>query len=222
MKNLDDTQVRGEYKIAVYNRYILPSLQFHFSVHNIHKTHLDILDHMARKFLKSWLSFPSRGVSDLGIFHPSILGTKYPSQVYLESHMSSFISLKLSEDPVVKEALACQLEREGAWTKKLSTVVECQDMFEKLSQTHSITALENCHESSKRLEVRRLKKAGKSLVAEKYKDRASEKSRGLEVQGDLARLMEDEKRNMDWQSLIYSVPRGVMAFAARASTNSLD
>ena len=135
--------------------------------------------------------------------------------------MSSFISLKLSEDPVVKEALACQVEREGAWTKKSSTVVECQDMFEKLSQTHSITALENCHESSKRLEVRSLKKAGKSLVAEKYKDRASEKSRGLEVQGDLARLMEDEKRNMDWQSLIYSVPRGVMAFAARASTNSL-
>ena len=43
--------------------------------------------------------------------------------------MTSFISLKLSKDPVVKEALACQLE--------------CQDMFEKLSQTPSITALEN-------------------------------------------------------------------------------
>ena len=94
-------------------------------------------------------------------------------------------------------------------------------MFEKLSQTHSITALENFQESSKRLEVCRLKKAGKSLVAEKYKDRAIEKSRGLEVQGDLARLMEDEKKNMDWQSLIYSVPRGVMAFAARAPTNRL-
>ena len=65
-------------------------------------------------------------------------------------------------------------------------------MFEKLSQTHSITALENFQESSKRLEVCRLKRAGKSLVDEKYKDRASEK-----VQGDLARLMEDEKKNMD-------------------------
>ena len=60
-------------------------LQFHFSLHNIHNTHLDILDHLARKSLKSWLSFPSRGVTDLGIFHPSILGIKYPSQVYLES-----------------------------------------------------------------------------------------------------------------------------------------
>ena len=44
LANLDKTEVRGEYKIAVYSRYILPSLQFHFSMSNIHKTHLDILD----------------------------------------------------------------------------------------------------------------------------------------------------------------------------------
>ena len=69
--------------MAVYSRYVLPSLQFHFAVHNIHKTHLDLLDASARKFLKSWLGFPKRGATDLGIFHPNILGVKYPSQVYL-------------------------------------------------------------------------------------------------------------------------------------------
>ena len=58
LKNFNETRVRGEYKTAVYSRYILPSLQFHFSVHNINKTHLDIFDHLARKFLKSWLDFP--------------------------------------------------------------------------------------------------------------------------------------------------------------------
>ena len=45
--------------------------------------------------------------------------------------MNSFISLKLSEDPVVREVVACQLVREGAWVKKSSTAVECQDMFDK-------------------------------------------------------------------------------------------
>ena len=115
LSNLDQTLVRGEYKVAVYSRYVLPSLQFHFAVHNIHKTHLDLLDASARKFLKSWLGFPKRGATDLGIFHPNILGVKYPSQVYLESHMNNHINLMLSEDPVVKEAVNCQLEREGAW-----------------------------------------------------------------------------------------------------------
>ena len=135
--------------------------------------------------------------------------------------MTSFISLKLSKDPVVREALVCQLEREGAWTKKSSTAVECQEMFEKVSETHSITTLENCLGATKRLKIRRLKKAGKSLVAEQYKERANEASRRMEVQGDLGRLLEEEKTNMDWQSLIFSVPRGVMSFAVRSSTNSL-
>ena len=135
--------------------------------------------------------------------------------------MTSFISLKLSKDPVVREALVCQLEREGAWTKKSSTAVECQEMLEKLSETHSITTLDNCLGATKMQKIYRLKKAGKSLVAEQYKERANEASERMEVQGDLARLLEEEKTNMDWQSLIFSVPHGVMSFAVRSSTNSL-
>ena len=79
LTNLGETEVRGEYKIAVYSKYILPLLQFHFAVHNIHQTHLDIVDGLARKFLETLLGFPARGVTDLGNFHPQILGIKYPS-----------------------------------------------------------------------------------------------------------------------------------------------
>lgn len=61
--NLDQSLVRGEYKVAIYSRYILPSLQFHFSFHSIHQTHLDVLDGLARRFLKCWLSFPKRGAT---------------------------------------------------------------------------------------------------------------------------------------------------------------
>ena len=82
LSKVDNTLVRGEYKMAIYSRYILPSLQFHFTVHNIHQTHLDSLDNLAKKYLKLWLSLPSRGATDLGIFHPQLLGFKYPYQVY--------------------------------------------------------------------------------------------------------------------------------------------
>ena len=206
LSNLNETKVRGEFKAAVYRRYVLSSLHFHFSVHNIHKTHMDILDHLARKFLKSWLCFPNRGVTDQGIVHPGILGIKYPSQVYLESHMTSFISLKLSKDPVVREAVTCQLERGGAWIKKYSTAFECQEMFDKLSENNSIIIPGNCQRATRWLEIQRLKHAGKSLVAEKYKERSYQTSSHLEVQGVLANLLAEEKKSMHWQSLIYSVP----------------
>ena len=178
LENLDKTLVRGEYKLAVYSGYILPSLQFHFSVHSIHKTHLEVLDGMAGKFLKSWLSFPTHGVSDLGIFHPGIIGLKYPSQVYMEAHVSSYISLKFTEDPVVKEALSCQLQREGAWKRKSSTAMECQNIFEKLSETNFIATKENCENTnvSQRMAIQKLKKAGKAMVASQYKEKASVKA----------------------------------------------
>ena len=53
LENLDQCLIRGEFKVAIYSRYLLPSLRFHMSVHNIHQTQLDKLDHLARKYLKS-------------------------------------------------------------------------------------------------------------------------------------------------------------------------
>ena len=223
LTNLDKTLVRGKYKVAIYTRYILPSLQFHFTVHNIHQTHLDIMDHLAKKFLKSWLSFPKRGATDLGIFHPQLLGIKYPSQVYLECHMGNHISLQLSKDPLVREATACQLEREGAWTKISSTAVECHQLYQQLKEKHFIPTPENCqnYDAALRLEVPKLKKAGKALVKEKYHKRAQQAAERLEFQGAMASLVAEEEGCIPWQSLIFAVPRGVMAWMARASTNCL-
>ena len=41
------------------------------------------------------------------------------------------------------------------------------------------------------------------------------------MQGDFAKLLEEEKESVTWQSIAQKVPRNVMAFAARLSTNSL-
>ena len=81
-------------------------------MHNVHQTHLDQLDALARKHLKIWLKVPTRGVTDLGIFHPYLLGIKYPSQTYKEGHIGNFVNTTLVGDPVVREALRCQVERE--------------------------------------------------------------------------------------------------------------
>ena len=69
--------------------------------------------------------------------------------------------------------------------------------------------------------MRKLKKAGQAVIASKYKEQISNRAIHMEVQGHLAILLDEEKTNMAWQSLIFAVPRGVMAFAARAATNSL-
>ena len=76
LNNLNNSKVRGENKVAVFDRYLVLSMRLHLTVHTVHKTHLEQLDQPARKFLKEWLGIPPRGCTSLGIFSPSLLGTK--------------------------------------------------------------------------------------------------------------------------------------------------
>ena len=133
--------MRGEFKVAIYTRYLLPSLRFHLSVHSIHKTHLDKLDHTAKMFLKKWLGFPSHGVTDLSIFHPYLLGVKPVSQVYIEGHMASYINSTILADSTVVEALKCSVEREEVCVKKSSTIVKCKEIFAKVGENNVLSEM---------------------------------------------------------------------------------
>ena len=85
LNNIDKSTLRGEHKLAIYSRYALPSMRFFMSVHHINKGHQETLDLTARKYLKSWLSIPSRGATDASLFHPYMLNVKSPSQLYKEA-----------------------------------------------------------------------------------------------------------------------------------------
>ena len=110
LQNIDDSSLRGEHKMKIYSRYALTSMRYHLSVHDIHKTHLDNLDNIARKFLKKWLNIPSHGASEISIFHPYLLGLKTPSQLYLEGHAGNYTMMRLKGDQTVNLTLDSRLE----------------------------------------------------------------------------------------------------------------
>ena len=146
--------------MAIYSRYVMPSLRFHLSVHNIHQTHLDKLDHLAKRYLKTWLKFPTRGVTDLSIFHPYMLGVKPPSQVYLEGHAGNYLNSVVRGDPVVQEALAVGVAREEVWTRKSSTICECRDIFTEVEESCFVPTPMNTYHlnTASRLSLPTLKK----------------------------------------------------------------
>ena len=87
----------------------------------------------AQKYLKMWLGIPARGCTSLGVFSPYLLGVKRFSQVYLEGHLSAYISSKLVADDDTKEALRCAEEREGRWVNKSSTIIECRNLVSEMT-----------------------------------------------------------------------------------------
>ena len=58
LENLEKTAVRSEFKLEIYKTYILPSIRFLLTVHDLPITHLKKLDSLADKFLKKWAGLP--------------------------------------------------------------------------------------------------------------------------------------------------------------------
>ena len=124
--------------MKIYARCALLYMRYHLSVHDIHKTHLDKLDNMARKYLKKWLNIPSHGASDISIFHPYALGLKTPSQLYLEAHAGNYTMMRLKGDQTINHTLDSRLERESAWISKSSTITFCDQILNQNIQNDAI------------------------------------------------------------------------------------
>ena len=223
--NLDKTLVRGEYKLAVYSRYVLPSLRYHLTVHTVHKTHLDELDLIAQRYLKKWLGIPARGATAAGVFSPYLLNVKPVSQVYLEGHLGAFVNSTLMADEDTKQALANAMERERAWTKKSSTICECNNILEEMRvETNcTIPSPDNCanYRVTIRVEKPKIMAEAKRKVDELYRRRSEEKVAKLGFQGEMLKFLQEEEQDIPWKALLYRVPKGVLAWATRACTNTL-
>ena len=225
LENIEKLVVRAEYKVAVYARYALPSLRYHLTVHSVHKTHLEELDLLAMKHLKRWLGIPSKGSTSLGISSPLLLSVKPVSQVYMEGHLGAYINSMLVADADTKEALRCAEEREGEWVNRSSTIRECKAIFEEMQNETEcfIPTPENTNTfaATVRVEKPKIMAVAKKKVCETFKRRSAEAAALRGFQGQMLTLLAEEEQDISWKSTIYRVPRGVMAWAVRASTNTL-
>jgi hypothetical protein len=193
-------------------------MRYHLSIHDLHETHLDKLDNLCRKYIKKWLNIQTRGVTDVGIFHPYLIGVKQPSQLYIEGHTSNMLLMRLKGDKSVNSCLDSKIERESQWKKKSSTCVKSDTIVAQVVENNLIArntyndTLDN---------IKKGKVAVKKTIGEEIKEKWNNKVRNLTMQGDFASLLIEEQESVTWQSVIRKMPRNVMAFATKLATNSL-
>ena len=61
-----------------------------------------------------------------------------------------------------------------------------------------------------RVEVPRYKKEATKRIRDMVLEKAQEQSRDLVMGGEFARLLEEQESNVEWRSLIHSLPRGLL------------
>ena len=105
----------------------------------------------------------------------------------------------------------------------METLAQCQEIFENVSDQMLIPTLDNCYnyEASIASQMPKLKEAVRNQIQLEYLDNWNSRVKDLVVQGDCLNLLISEKTNVTWKSMIYGVPKGVMEFALRSSTNTL-
>ena len=128
LENIDKSTLREEFKLNIYSRFALPSMRYFLSVHQMQEINMSKLDSLVRSRIKPWLGIQKNGVSDAAIFHPYVLKTKMPSQLYKEAHEGNYAIIRSKGDDLVNHAIGSRLERESAWTRKYSTVSQMHKM----------------------------------------------------------------------------------------------
>ena len=219
LENIESSKVRGEHKLAIYERYALPSMRYHLSIHDLHETHLNELDKVSRTFIKKWLDIPPRGVTDVGLYHPYLLNIKQPSQLYLEGHASNTLLMRMKGDKNVNVCLDSKLKREKKWKKKSSTAVKVNNMIVNLVENGKVQFSDTRNTRLKYIKAGKV--AVKKSIKDEVKDKWNERVRDLTLQGDFAQLLIEEEESVTWQSIARNLPRNVLSFATRLATNSL-
>ena len=188
------------------------------SIHDMQETHLTELDNIAKKYLKKWLNFPTRGVTAAGIFHPYLLNVKQPSQIYHEGHTGNLALMKMKGDQTVQICIESKLERESKWVKKSSTIVKSNKTIAQLAANGTIP---QSGIGTTKKSMNTVKNAIKRSIKEDDLDKWNNKVKELTLQVKFTQLLMEEQSSVTWQSIIRKMPRNVMSFAARLSTNSL-
>ena len=123
------------------------------------------------------------------------MGLKTPSQLYLEGHAGNYMSCKVKADTIVNLALQSQLNRESQWVGKSSTIVQCQNIFERVEENCMIPTAENCANLQITLEKQLpiLKEATRNEVQLVYLNKWNERVKSLVMQGDFLNLLISEQ-----------------------------
>ena len=128
LENLEKTAIRSEFKLEIYQIYILPSIRFLLTVHDLPMTHLIKLDTMVDQFLKKWAGLPKCATNTI-LHLNTALDIKKISTLYKEVHATSHCSTRLKGDRGVNLAIDNRLTRESNLVRKKSITVQSEHIY---------------------------------------------------------------------------------------------
>ena len=136
----------------------------------------------------------------------------------------SLARTRLKGDSLVNHALDCRVSRESEWTRKQSTTVNAQAVFDAVEELNTVYGVRPGFEAVPAT-VEKYEKTVKEAVKERVifeNDRVlHEHVKTLVQQGHYNNLLRTSFTDATWQSFLYDLPRGTMKFLLNSCLDTL-
>ena len=222
LAHIENSMVRPEYKMWIYQNYFLPSIRFLLTVHEITQTHLTVLDTICNKSIKKWTGVPRSGTNLLFHMHEG-LGLHTIKSLYEETHALNHTSMRLKGDHLVNAALDNAVSRESNFVRKGSSVVQAEKTYMRALDMHSqggdIPSPQNgigCKEREKRI-----KNKVKAIVKDSTQEKNTTHLNTLVMQSEFLKLAQEEKKDPIWKSFIWNLKSGTAKFLLNSTIHTL-
>ena len=249
LENLEKTAIRSEFKLEIYKIYILPSIRFLLTVHDLPISLLSRLDTMADQYLKKWAGLPKCATN--AILHlNTALDIQKISTLYKEVHATSHCSTRLKGDRGVNLAIDNRLVRESQLVRKQSITVQSEEIYQRAFGRNTVQGeIPGCTPENKQggqslnnslnpisdgtqiptTEIIKpssefisgVKQEAKSLVSVEDNGKMLEHVQNLVKQGKFLELSQCEKNDATWKGYIFNLPKGTMKWLLNASIDTL-
>lgn len=206
INRLNTSHIRGEYKVWIYKRYLVPSLQFKLAVDGLPVTIIKKSNALASKFIKSWLGL-TRSTTVAVIHHPSILNIPFLEDYSSKAKLSFLAAVTISKDPLIEEIsdLALSLSFRSA-----QGIRDC--VGDALSL--AISSVESINRKT-------LQRALRVEMVERSENKWNKKLSDLSVQCKFKEVCTLEEENRVWKRIMDGLPAGQLSFILRAASDTL-
>lgn len=94
--------IRGEYKVWIYQFYIVLFIQFHFMVDHIPQFYISKVQTRVSSFFTRWLGLP-RCATLASLFHPEPINVPYLPHTQDKAKLRLLASVSISHDKILQE-----------------------------------------------------------------------------------------------------------------------
>ena len=102
LNNLDQSPIRGEFKLWIYRRFMVSCFHYHLAVDTIPTSTLKKMQANAVRKIKKWLGL-TRGATTAIIHHPDVIDIPAISELHTKAKLTFLSAISVSQDPMITE-----------------------------------------------------------------------------------------------------------------------